>query len=160
ACALVSRRSVATTPMVVLKPPGAAGPPHASSSARSGSASANSPARPSCAPYSAPVRGSTALPAALTAASAPTAAPPATSTVPAPHRRVRNGPDPAAPAQVVQARRGHDRHHLALRADLQPHPGVGQPVHDAARRVQPVRRPAAEHDRVHPLHHVPRVEQV
>ena len=58
ACALVSPRSVATTPMVVFsaasRPSG--GPPHAATSSADGARSPpNSPLRGSCAPYTSPV---------------------------------------------------------------------------------------------------------
>ena len=68
----------------------------------------------------------------------------------------------AAAPEVEDHSGRDDRHHLvgAGFADLEADRGVEQPLHHAVDRRQPQRGPAGEHQRVHPVDQVARVEQV
>ena len=59
--------------------------------------------------------------------------------------------DPAS-AEVEEHRRRHDRNDLMrLETGGEPYPSRLETDHDAVRCRQPVRAPAGEHDRMHPL---------
>ena len=108
----------------------------------------------------------------------PPLTPPATAPVPAPtfpcdrvgargdrgltaQRGVRTGPPVAAAAQVEDARRRHDRHHLlGTGADSYTAALFLQPGRDTRGGVQPVGAAAGQHDRVDALHQRARLQGV
>ena len=67
----------------------------------------------------------------------------------------------ATAAEVEDHRRRNDRNDLMrLEADRQANSGGLEAFHDAIRGRQPVRAAAGEHDRIHPLDHRCRIQQV